>query len=1622
MIIPDGIVSDLVSIETIHIDIGGGILQSLLIHHNNEITLNPLFNGKDIPDPTPTPTYTMTGSPLPSPTPSLTISHTPTQTHSMTSTQTYTPSDTITYSPTLTTSSTPTLTPSQSPSATPTESFDIKKTVRFNEKSEVEVSVEEGEDGNNNLIFNGNTPYDPNRQFEMSEGNTYTFKVPESHPIRFYSDPPSAFETGGDVAVQQSIMNSSHTRDFYTGIVKLTIKGPFNSGSYECQYHGSMGGDNKLKHTSEPTLDKKFKDAFPITGPDDVYSTLQTDENYIAIMATIVTYDGNGEDKQRVKGENGILYAFTETYLSKAIYTTTIHGTPYYCVGVGHGNDEYNDGGNIRNTEWGYYFTTLMSVQLQPAWNDVVLLFVEADSIDSDGNLVEGNVYYTKPIDELTDIGNYEGKYHLHSAGIQDSESEYIDVKDRSTFLQVEKDGIYTPMILNNETRTQSNINILASVDNTEIVIDQPNVAFEVNYSEYAYHSIVYATVKNDGKYVVELGDVMTASDPSDNIRGVSSTVIYAAGDKPMFVMQLYSNTSGSSYENIIFKFMKHKTSLNLQGNRLYVLDNVLMNGGSITNDAPTSYTEDNPLTFNFGVIHSVVNGPYDYLSVDVATTNMNFVNVFGSFIDHVVAVRSKSSITFKSNNMWIGNITDIKTDQFYIVKTDGSGPFVWKFEAKLIPEIIQPIIRNGFNWISYPLSFETGVSRFITEYIDELAPYVSEITSQNGILIKSNGSWFGNLTSFTPNNGYIMHVKNLPAPALMSYPNSSIDYKKINNDIATGVYNIKASGIPFLYDDIIFNIIDERKASLTIIVDGTAFTARFDSDSANESTWSDKDFISLAPTNVETKFSPQLKSMTASETQISVSDVQFVMSYTLEMFNGQYNLVMNGYLDFFGVIGEVDPMTGYAGDSSWLSEIERHTFNFVGVKNNIIILPETPTAISEINYGNDAPLLQLLNNGNTVDIFLNTTGQASGVAGFDLQFINPVSIIGAEVNPDVYTGMVSSITGATMNPELQGSSGWSIRIERDSVIGTQASDNVVEVRTSTKKFITLQIEPGSFSDLDVHKTKMTDAVGDDLDMSSIRPTSTPTPTMTYTPTITSSPNTEIDYTTRAPMIQVIVSGTMTEVYINTHGQSSGFAGFQFAFNKGIQIDGDSVQHHGDTFTVSNGDNIVMGMQFSSNPVEVRFDTVTKFLSIPVTSESMVSLKLSDSYLTDKDGDNLAPVHYPTTHTITYTPSPTVTLGIDYTTYAPIIQVNVDGTNTDVYINTHGQSSGFAGFQFAFDEGIQIDGDSVQHHGDTFTISNGDTVVMGMQFSGDPDEVRFDTVTKFLSIPITSGSIVSLKPSESYLTDKNGDNLDMTSMSSRKMLSKTYAPGDVMGDITGDGTCNISDVQRAISEIFTPGTLTELQRTTADINNDSIVNVTDIQLMIQIVFGTFKQATPTPSGDTISTIYRRVLSDGFELHANDDVSILYFTRNGDILLEILPELGNVVERDIEIPSHCALMRLTKDWNIVYPVQKVADYTKMDLRFLYKGTGQSVVTPMLSSTVVRSSIFASLWFSVNGYERDAFWAITTSGKDGVKFWFREEISTDWVSQIQIGSATMAGYVSIIRKIDVEDDVY
>jgi len=96
--------------------------------------------------------------------------------------------------------------------------------------------------GTNSYIFNGNYGL-----FGMSTG-TYTFKnVSSSHPIAFLNfGKTTSVGYSGQYSVGNKIASDGNSYTYYYGDVTVTVTGNFGFLSYECYYHGYMGGQNNI--------------------------------------------------------------------------------------------------------------------------------------------------------------------------------------------------------------------------------------------------------------------------------------------------------------------------------------------------------------------------------------------------------------------------------------------------------------------------------------------------------------------------------------------------------------------------------------------------------------------------------------------------------------------------------------------------------------------------------------------------------------------------------------------------------------------------------------------------------------------------------------------------------------------------------------------------------------------------------------------------------------------------------------------------------------------------------------------------------------------------------------------------------------------------------------------------------------------------------------------------------------------------------------------------------------------------------------------------------------------------------------------------------------------------------
>ena len=217
----------------------------------------------DTPNPTSTPVPTAPAQPTPvqptsTPVPTATVEPTPTDTPVPTATEvppTPTPTDTpvptsteVPPSPTPTATDTPEPTPTSTvePTATPVPSTPTPTPT-------VSLTCLDGDNDNTvnygEVFFGAGNYYIFNGNYETYHTNTGTYllkNVSSGHPITVlnYGKESLIYVDGTPAGTKIGSDGNSYT--YYYGDVTITVQGNYGTVSYECYYHGYMGGQDNL--------------------------------------------------------------------------------------------------------------------------------------------------------------------------------------------------------------------------------------------------------------------------------------------------------------------------------------------------------------------------------------------------------------------------------------------------------------------------------------------------------------------------------------------------------------------------------------------------------------------------------------------------------------------------------------------------------------------------------------------------------------------------------------------------------------------------------------------------------------------------------------------------------------------------------------------------------------------------------------------------------------------------------------------------------------------------------------------------------------------------------------------------------------------------------------------------------------------------------------------------------------------------------------------------------------------------------------------------------------------------------------------------------------------------------
>ena len=176
--------------------------------------------------------------------------------------------------------------------------------------------------------------------------------------------------------------------------------------------------------------------------------------------------------------------------------------------------------------------------------------------------------------------------------------------------------------------------------------------------------------------------------------------------------------------------------------------------------------------------------GP-NLVSFDILPDNSTVENIFNSNQNNIVAIISSGEVSYNNTNDWVGNLTNINTnDGYWIVTSD-------EFLINLTGSFNNTsyLLNHGANLISYPYEASQEINQALPFYMFD---NLYAIIGQDKAALMLNNQVVGSLTHFEPNKGYWFLMENsIPfqynEPSLANSPN---DLNFITLDINANSYN----------------------------------------------------------------------------------------------------------------------------------------------------------------------------------------------------------------------------------------------------------------------------------------------------------------------------------------------------------------------------------------------------------------------------------------------------------------------------------------------------------------------------------------------------------------------------------------------------------------------------------------------------------------------------------------------------------------------------------------------------------------------------------------------------------------------------------------------------------------
>ena len=113
--------------------------------------------------------------------------------------------------------------------------------------------------------------------------------------------------------------------------------------------------------------------------------------------------------------------------------------------------------------------------------------------------------------------------------------------------------------------------------------------------------------------------------------------------------------------------------------------------------------------------------------------------------------------------------------------------------------------------------------------------------------------------------------------------------------------------------------------------------------------------------------------------------------------------------------------------------------------------------------------------------------------------------------------------------------------------------------------------------------------------------------------------------------------------------------------------------------------------------------------------------------------------------------------------------------------------------------------------------------------------VRNDGTTQQFA---ATGAKITFRDHKAVITNGASENTVVLAGLKHLVFGNTEIPsGDIKGDVNGDGTVDIADVNLVLNVMLGTSSLSELPG--ADVNGDGVADVTDLNLTLNIVLGKY---------------------------------------------------------------------------------------------------------------------------------------------------------------------------------------